>query len=246
MINAMINPVRGRKLAASVLLVALAATFVTACGSGGGSDASSPVTVFNVSADPGQMVPPTKPGRPVVLTVAEVHTALDSLLAKHATLIAALMHEVGAGNDHPTAAITALTANTQGLVDAINAVYGAAGARAFAQLWEQHTQFFIDYAHAARVHDNGAKREAISRLVDYQNDFASFVTTATAGGAPLVAVTELLHTHVDDLTNYINADVDGRTAAAQQLLTQTIAHMHVIAKAIADAIAAQHLKTVTP
>ena len=156
------------------------------------------------------------------------------------------MHEVGAGNEHPTTAVNALAANTQGLIDAIDAVYGADGARAFAQLWEQHTQFFIDYSQAARDHDNGAKKEAISRLTDYQNDFASFVTTATGGGAPLVAVTGLLHTHVDDLTNYINADVDGRAAAARDLLAQAIAHMHVIAKAIADAIALQHLKTVAP
>jgi len=26
------------------------------------------------------------------------------------------------------------------------------GARAFAELWEQHTQFFVDVAHADRMH----------------------------------------------------------------------------------------------
>lgn len=241
------NLVPARRLAASVLLVTLTGTVLAACGgSGSGDGATSPVTVFDVSADPGRIVPAATAGHHAPLTVAALHSALDSLLADHATLIAALMHEVGAGNDHPTDAVNALAANTQGLIDAIDAVYGADGARAFAQLWEQHTQFFIDYSQAARNHDSGAKKAAISRLVDYQNDFASFVTTATGGGVALVAVIGLLHTHVDDLTNYINADVDGRAAAARDLLAQTIAHMHVIAKAIVDAIARQHLKTITP
>ena len=236
----------GRRLATTVLLVALPAGLLGACGSSSSpSDATSPVTVFNIAADPGVNLPAAATGH-ARLTTAVLRTDLNAVLAQHAVLVAALMHEVGAGNDNPVAAIRALAANTKSLTDAISLVYGRAGGRAFAQLWEQHTQFFIDYAHADRVGDGSAKRLAIRRLVDYQNDFASFVSTATAGGASLVAVTALLHTHVEDLTSYIDADVAGHTAEAKQLLTQTVAHMHVIAKAIADAIAAQHLTTVIP
>ena len=181
-----------------------------------------------------------------MLTAAVLRTTLDSLLSKHAVLVATLMHEVGAGNDHPTAAVKALAANTEALTDAIALVYGSDAARAFAQLWEQHTQFFIDYAQAVRSHDGAAKDEAESRLLDYQHDFASFLSTATDAGVGLVAVTGLLHAHVADLTSYIQADVDGHTADARRILARAVAHMHVIAAAVARAIAVQHLKTVVP
>jgi hypothetical protein len=228
----------------TLAVAALLAGSVAACGSSN-SDSTSPVTVFNISADPGVSLPAAATGH-ARLTTAVLRTDLDTVLAQHAQLVADLMHQVGAGNDAPTAAIHSLAANTTALTDAISLIYGPEGGRAFAQLWEQHTQFFIDYAHADRVHDGGAKRLAQRRLLDYQNDFANFVTTATAGGAPLLAVTQLLHGHVQDLTSYIDADVAGHHDEAHRILTQAVAHMHVIAKAIADAIAAQHLKTVIP
>ena len=102
------------------------------------------------------------------------------------------------------------------------------------------------HAHADHVHSNGAKHLAQEQLLDYQNDFASFVTTATASGASLTAVTGLLHAHVHDLTSYIDADVAGHDSVARQILVHAVATMHVIAKTVADAIAAQHLRTVAP
>ncbi len=125
-------------------------------------------------------------------------------------------------------------------------VYGRNGARAFAQLWEQHTQFFVDYAQADRVHSNAAKRLAQGQLLDYQTDFASFVSTVTASGSSLTAVTGMLHAHVHDLTSYIDADVAGNDTEAHQILTHAVATMHLIAKTVSDAIAAQHLETVGP
>jgi hypothetical protein len=226
--------------------VVIAALLTGACGSSSTHDeARSSITVFNVSADPVANVPTTVAGHPVTLTSAQVRSALNELLSAHATLVATLMHQVGEGNEHPTAAIAALTKNTQSLTDAIAAIYGADGARAFAQLWEQHTQFFVDYARAERTNDHSAKTLALRRLLDYQRDFASFVSTATAHGASLIAVTDLLHTHVGDLTGYIDADTAGKVATARALLTRSVVHMHVIAGAIADAIAKQHLATVT-
>ena len=156
------------------------------------------------------------------------------------------MHQVGDGDASPTDQVKALAANTRALTEVVARVYGSEAARAFAQLWEQHTQFFIDYAQADRDHSNAAKRLAQGQLLDYQNDFASFVSTATASDASLTAVTGLLHAHVHDLTSYIDADVAGHEAEAHQILTQAVANMHVIAKTISDAIAAQHPETVAP
>jgi hypothetical protein len=231
-----------RKLAAAALLVASLA----ACGSSSSSsESTTPVTVFSLSADPGLNLPAAARGK-ARLTTAALRSDLDTVLAQHAQLVAALMHQVGAGNDNPTAAVDALAANTKALTNAISLIYGPEGGRAFAQLWEQHTQFFIDYAYADRVRSGNAKQLAERRLLDYQNDFASFVSSATAGRAPLLAVTGLLHSHVHDLTSYIDADVAGHGDEAKQLLDRAVAHMHDIARAITDAIAAQHLKTIAP
>ena len=81
-------------------------------------------------------------------------------------LVGAPTHQVGAGNDPPTAAIDALAANTQALTDAIALVYGRDAGRAFAQLWEQHTQFFVNYAQADRLHNHSAKEVAESQLAE--------------------------------------------------------------------------------
>ena len=91
-----------------------------------------------------------------------------------------------------------------------------------------------------------AKHLAQEQLLAYQNDFASLLTTATASAASLPAVTGLLHAHVHDLTSYIDADVAGNDTEARQILVHAVATMHVIAKTVSDAIAAQHLRTVAP
>jgi hypothetical protein len=236
---------RTRLAGATIVTAAVAMIGLTGCGSRSAPSAT-PVTVFSVSADPGSDLPVVDAKHVVVLTAAKVRSTLDTLMSEHATLVATLMHLVGAGDDNPSGAVTALGANTKALTNAIALIYGADGARAFAQLWQQHTQFFVDVAHADRTHDDGAKRLAQRQLLDYQNDFASFVTTATAGGASLGAVTGLLHGHVGDLTSYVEADVAGNRREALRLRAQAVAHMHVIAKAIAEAIVAQHLKTVGP
>jgi hypothetical protein len=72
------------------------------------------------------------------------------------------------------------------------------------------------------------------------------VSTATDGGASLAAVAGLLHGHVHDVTSYIDADVSGDTDAAHRILAESVSRMRAIAKAVTDAIVAQHLKTVTP
>lgn len=227
-------------LGASALLV----SGLAACGSS--SHASpSPITVFNVSADPSENLPAPATHQ-VTLTNATLRSTVDALLSKHVVLIAALVHRVDAGDTSVPDAVAALTANTAALTSAIEQVYGKDAARAFEQLWAQHTQFFLDYAQAARDHDSGGKQTAESELRDYQNDFANFVSTATADGASLVDVTALLHGHVDDVMSYIDADVAGHEVDAQRILAQAVAHMHLIAGAVSHAIALQHLKTVKP
>jgi hypothetical protein len=234
------NPRHARRFGATAVLIATLA----ACGSS--SQASSPpITVFDVAADPSQSLLALDTEHHVALTAAALRSTLDSLLSKHATLVAALVDDIVAGSTTPNAAINAVTANNGALTNAIDQVYGENAARAFAQLWGQHTQFFVDYASAAYRHDGSAKEEAESKLRDYQNDFASFVDTATAGGTSLAAVVGLLHGHIHDITGYVDAAVSGDRLATRRILAESVVHMHAIAKAVTRAILAQHLKTVT-
>lgn len=228
-------------LAATALLVAALA----ACGSSSHAS-SSPITVFNVAADPSQNLPATDAKHHVTLTTATLRLTFDALLSKHVVLVAALVHRVVAGDASADGPVAALTANTAALTAAIEQVYGPDAARAFEQLWAQHTQFFLDYAQAAHRHDSAARKTAEGELGDYQNDFANFLSTATAGGASLAAVTALLHGHVHDVTSYIDADAAGHQIDARRILAVGVAHMHVIAQAVSRAIEAQHLKTVKP
>ncbi len=69
---------------------------LAACGSDSRHSAT-PVAVFDVGADPARNIPAADPRHPVVLTAAQVHSTFDSLLSTHVALVAALMHDVGAG-----------------------------------------------------------------------------------------------------------------------------------------------------
>jgi hypothetical protein len=53
-------------------------------------------------------------------------------------------------------------------------------------------------------------------------------------------VVDLLHTHVEDLTGYIDAHSSGDDAEAQARLASATSYMSVIAEALAGAIAAQN------
>jgi hypothetical protein len=229
---------------AAVALAVLALFAVVFEGVGSHSRTTdAPVVVFDVAADPGEAVPVV---HQAALEVSTLRTQLDSLLSQHVVLVAALAHAVDAGDDNPTAAVRALTKNSQALTGAIATVYGPDAGRAFEQIWEQHTQFFVDYAQAARAHDGGKRGEAINRLNDYQNDFASFLSTATDGSAPIAAVSVLLHGHVEDLLRYIDDDVAGKRAEAEHDLQQAVGHMRVISRTVANAIAAHSPDTIKP
>ena len=146
----------------AVTVVALAGGLAT-CGTGA-HRSSAAVSVFDLAADPARNLPAVDPRHPVVLTVAALHASFDSLLSQHVTLVAALMHEVGAGDADITRRSTPWRQIRSRSPTRIAVVYGTDAARAFAQLWEQHSQFFVDYAQATRDHDGKAKHEAEDRL----------------------------------------------------------------------------------
>jgi hypothetical protein len=133
----------------------------------------------------------------------------------------------------------ALAANTDDIVAAVGLVYGPVGARAFAQLWANHTQFLIAYAAATANHDAAAKRDALANLADYEHDSAALFDQATGGRASTATVQQLLYNHVVQMTSGLDAAADGRADLHVQIGVQAHSYAIDIGGALASAIAAQ-------
>lgn len=222
---------------AGLAVAAVVAVPVQACTSER-SERAAPV-IFDLEGGTTDGLDPTAAATGAVVPAADLESLLEDLLAEHAELVADVMVAAADGTDDEQA-VAALKANSVELTGAINLVYGPTGAAAFDQLWGQHTQFFADYAVAAGDDDQERRDEAMSKLHDYHLDFASFSDTATGGQAPAEVVVDLLHTHVEDLTGYIDAYSSGDDAEAQARLASATSYMSVIAEALAGAIAAQN------
>lgn len=194
--------------------------------------------IFDLEAGTSVGLDPAPAAEGVVIPAAELESLLGELLGEHAELVARVMVAAADGDDTADA-VDALQANTVELTGAMNTVYGPTGAGAFDQLWGQHTQFFAEYAVASGDGDEGRRDRAYAKLHDYHVDFASFADTATGGTAPAEVVVGLLHTHVEDLTRFIDAHTAGDDAAAEEHLRSAMDYMPVIADALAGAIAAQ-------
>ena len=166
--------------------------------------------IFDLEAGTSVGLDPAPAAEGVVIPAAELESLLGELLGEHAELVARVMVAAADGDDTADA-VDALQANTVELTGAMNTVYGPTGRR--------------DRAYA--------------KLHDYHIDFASFADTATGGTAPAEVVVGLLHTHVEDLTRFIDAHTAGDDAAAEEHLRSAMDYMPVIADALAGAIAAQ-------
>ena len=151
---------------------------------------------------------------------SELRVALGRLLAEHAFLSMELMRAVRTNGPDVDAVRATLERNSGELQAAITSLYGAAGGRAFGQLWRSHIGHLADYARADAAGDQAGKTRALQRLSAYARDFARFLATAnpqlTAAGEA-----QQLQLHVQQLTAFATNDYR-RAYAAQR---QAYAHM---------------------
>ena len=133
-------------------------------------------------------------------------------------------------------AISALDQNTQDLGKAIGSLYGADAQTAFLKMWRAHIGFFVDYTKGLAAGDQAAVKSAQAKLATYQQQFGSFLGTAT--GLPADAVSADLQGHVRTLEAAIQAILTkSPTAAAKIAMAED--HMAGTAAVLAKAIAAQ-------
>ncbi len=136
-----------------------------------GGDAPPALSIIDLGRDAGSGIAEVDPARRDVLPAAALRLTVEQLLAAHGVSATAMMRSVATDAGDVTRRLDALAGNTADLTAAIGLVYGRVGARAFDQLWSQHTQAFLDYAAAG---SDKARATARAHLVDYEHDFASF------------------------------------------------------------------------
>ena len=216
---------------ASAVLVALAA-----CGGGDGSEDTGPVFALDraVTTD----IAPVDPARTDVIPAPALRLVLQDLLTEHSDLSVRAMR-LAADGAPLEEILVELTANTDDLTRAIGVVYGPEGAEAFDQLWTNHIEFFNDYAAAVGAGDEAAAAEVQVKLDHYEEDFSSYVDTATSGEAEFHDVLHVLHGHVGQLLDQSDAWAAGDVAEAFALGRVAHDHMDVIALALATGIARQ-------
>jgi hypothetical protein len=137
-------------------------------------------------------------------------------------------------------AIEALDQNTQDLGKAIGSLYGSDAQTAFLKMWRAHIGFFVDYTKGIAAGDTAEVKSAQAKLATYQQQFGTFLGTAT--GLPAGAVSADLQGHVQTLEAAIRAILTKSPAAAEKI-AMAEEHMAGTAAVLAKAIAAQkHLR----
>lgn len=165
---------------------------------------------------------------------------LTALLQEHVYLAGiAISTGVASGLDSEafTAAAGALGENTQGLADAIGAVYGEEAGDAFKGLWDTHIGFFVDYTKAAAADDAEARAKAVDDLGQYAKDFGAFLEGANPN-LKADDVAAALAPHAESVFAAIDAAVAG-DAGVFAKLREAASHMPDIAAVLSGAIAEQ-------
>ena len=168
-----------------------------------------------------------------------LRAGLTGLLIQHVAQTGEVVQSVVATSltsPQATGAIAALDQNTQDLGKAIGSIYGNDAQTAFLKMWRDHIGFFVDYTKGLAAGDQAAVKAAQAKLATYQQQFGSFLGTAT--GLPADAVSADLQGHVQTLESAIQAILTkSPTAAAKMAMAED--HMAGTAAVLAKAIAAQ-------
>ena len=109
----------------------------------------------------------------------DLRIALDHLLGEHAFLAIEVMRQAGTGDGADLAASEALASNGESLESAIADIYGDEAGRAFAELWEQHNGYYIDFVRALLTGDEVAQDRAHDGLTGFSQQAADFFASAS-------------------------------------------------------------------
>ena len=177
------------------------------------------------------------------LPAVQVRIALDRVLAEHAFLIIeAMLTAPDGGAEHEVAA-SVLEDNTGELVELVDAAYGADAADAFAQQWQNHIAFLLDYTRAVADGDDDARDLAASQLQVYVEDFSALLAAANPDLPPDV-VEGLIVEHVQQLQQIASLS-ESDFADLYSGMRETYAHMFMVGDGLALGIVSRFGETFT-
>ena len=165
-----------------------------------------------------------------------LRTALTRLLGEHVALVVATMRATVADTADQPSLADAVNGNTQDLAGAIDALFGAAAAKGFQELWADHVDQLMAYARAVAEHDPAGQDRARRALQGFEQAFATFLDAATEHrlGQPALAQAFVMHDRM------LLAQVDAYGAKdytqAHELSYQTYDEMFTVSGRLATAI----------
>ena len=228
-----------------VATLSLTAAIAAGCG---GSDSSTTATTAPAAGSTGtattmpastmeDMTTTMAAGKPGFNDAVDLRVTLNRLLGEHMLIAVDATQTALLGGKSFDAKGAELQANTDDLADAIGGLYGDDAKAAFANQWNAHNGYFVNYTVGTAKNDEAAKQTAVDGLMMYQKDFGEFLATAT--GLPADAVQAQLGMHVMHTAKAVDAfgtkDYDGSYANA----AQGYVHMGATGDILAEAIAKQ-------
>jgi hypothetical protein len=229
---------RRRSLGVAAALSLVAVTGAACGGSSRSSPAASATTgAASAPATTHAMTTPAASGKPGFSKAVDLRLTLNRLLGEHMLLAGNATQVALLGGKAFQADAAALQANTDDLATAIGGLYGTGAKQAFANQWNAHNGYFVNYTTATAKGDAGAKQVAVAGLQRYQKDFGSFLAGAT--GLPADAVQAQLAMHVMHTAMVVDAFGAKDYAGSYADLAMGYAHMGALSDVLAGAIASQ-------
>ena len=183
--------------------------------------------------------PDTFTGRGVAFGPAiDLQVALDRLLGEHAFFAVEVMRTSEPGAVPGASAGEALASNGESLRAAIEGIYGEAAGDGFADIWEQHNGYYVDYVRARLAGDEAAADVARAGLEEFSGRMADFF----AGASDLLdaeAVRSGLAVHTDHLLDQVDAHEAGDYAASFAIGREAYQHMGAVSDLLATGIVNQ-------
>jgi hypothetical protein len=167
-----------------------------------------------------------------------LRSELGKLLGEHVALLVAATRAGVANAPDFSAAGEAVNGNTRDLAGAVDTLFGAQAATSFQSLWADHVDQLMAYTAGVAMNDTKRRDEAKTKLADFENRFAAFLSTA-AGGRMLPAdLVKALTAHDQNLQRQIDTYAAKDYPTAHDIAYTTYQHMLELAAQLADAFGA--------
>lgn len=167
-----------------------------------------------------------------------LQSSLDQLLGEHAMILELAMQALYSGNQSQyNAYMSAMTANTTALTQAITSVYGTAAGQKFESLWNEHKYFFT-YVNDVKAGNTAGAAAAQTELTNYKNEFAEFMASANPNFSESTLST-VLQEHIDQITTAFQDYVAGNYQGSEQELATDYSLMYTAGAYLSKGIVAQ-------